>query len=186
MTGGAALAPDLSRAVNRNLWMRAPGRLRNERGGRRYHADTSRDVAQASVGRSRLSGQRAAHRRFRDARARARRRPGGGHGPEPQRHARVSGRRRGDARRPRPRRLAAHGRRRLPRSGRVPLPRGPKEGPRHPLGIQRVSPRGRGGPVRVSRRAGSGGGGHPRRRARRGGGRADRPRARTASLDPKR
>src|SRR5205823_115803 len=83
---------------------------------------------EAAVGRSRVAGQRVARGRSRDRGAAAGRRAGRGRGAQPQPHARVSGRRRGDARRHRSRWLAAHGGRRLPRSGSVPVPRGPKEG----------------------------------------------------------
>ena len=169
MTGGAALAPDLSRAVTETFGcalLDAVNGTSEAVGGevsRGHNSSSPRSVGPACpAGGASSSISRRLRLGFGD--------PGGGHGPEPQRHARVP-RRRGDARRPRPRRLAAHGRRRLPRLGRVPLPRGPKEGIVIRSGYS-VYPREVEDVLCASRRAGSGGGGHPRRRARRGGGRA--------------
>ena len=56
-----------------------------------------------------------------------------------------------------------------------------QQGPHHPLRLQRLPGRGRGGAVLVPRRARGGGRRRPGRGARRGGGRAGRPRPRRRS-----
>ena len=178
MAGGAALATGAGAHRRGDLRLRAARRLRHERGRRRYHPDAGRRRRPGrvrSVPRCRAASCASSISR------RGAPLPVGDPGEVAVRSPSVMRGYRADDEATRavvdPDGWLSTGDVGYLDRRRLPVPGGPKEGAHHPLRIQRVSARGRGGAVLLPGRARGGGGGHPGRRARRRGGRAGRPRA---------